>query len=308
MAENTFLTAKEMAQELVRSRIEPDATADLLSYLQEHKEEGIASFLGHFQGGDTAEPLQAAAANHLGDLEDVDSALDILGWTVGFMRYYRGEGNRPQPSQRPSEPRRSRPPRRRPREQQRATVAIETLQEGQQLEGVVRRIMPYGVFVGVGAERDGLVHVSELQNSFTGDPADVVSVDETVQVWVKSIDLEKMRISLTMKGAEAALAPEPERPQPQQRQFQQPTLQQQQRQERRSAPRRRSGPRERAPESARLYADEEPKEMSALGEALRLALAKKEAGSEDSPEDSRQKKSDKQSTELAEALRRTLYG
>ena len=300
MAENTFLTAKEMAQELVRSRVEPDATAKLLTYLREHKEEGIEGFLGYIEGGDVEESLQTACTNHLRDLGDTDAALDVLGWSVSFMLYYRGEGNRPHPNRRPSEPRRSRPARQRPRQQPKVTVAMESLQEGQHLEGTVRRIMPYGAFVSVGAERDGLVHVSELQNGFTGDPNEVVSVNDAVQVWVRSIDLEKQRISLTMKGAEAAVAKEPERQQRQQRQQGPP---------RRGNSRRRSAPRGRSPQSARLFADEKPKEMSALGEALRLALAKKEAGDTEQPgEGSRPKKADRQSTELAEALRRTLYG
>ena len=298
MADNVFLTAKEMAQDLVRARVEPDQVTALLDHLGEHKEEGIEGFLGYVEQDQVAQPLQETCAKYLGELQDdTDVALDLLGWSVGFMRYYRGEGNRPHPNRRPSEPRRQRSPRapRRPRgQQQEVTSPIASLKEGQELEGIVRRIMPYGVFVGVGAERDGLVHISELQQGYTGDPTQVVNENDTVTVWVKSVDLDRQRISLTMRGAEAAVAPEPEPQRPQQRQ---------------SAPRRRSaGPRRsNRSEPTRLYEDEAPKEMTTLGEALRLALEEKEAGQEEEPA-GREKKQDHQSSELAEALRRTLYG
>ena len=57
----------------------------------------------------------------------------------------------------------------------------------------------YGCFVDFGAKNDGLVHISELKNGFVENVTDVVSADQDVTVWVKSIDAEKGRISLTMK-------------------------------------------------------------------------------------------------------------
>lgn len=299
MADNTFLTAKEMAQDLVRARVEPDEVNSLLEQLKEQKEEGVAAFLAAVQGAEVAEPLQEACTKYLGELgDDTDAALDLMGWTIGFMRYYRGEGNRPHPNRRPSEPRRRRTTTRRPRAQQEVTNPIAGLKEGQELEGTVRRVMPYGAFVGVGAERDGLVHISELQQGYTGDPTQVVNEGDTVTVWVKNVDLDRQRISLTMKGPEAAIAPEPE------------PERERERPQRRSAPRRGrggGGPRRPRSEATRLYEDEAPKEMTALGEALRLAMEEKESG--DAEDDSaREKKQDRQSEELAEAHRRTLYG
>ena len=57
----------------------------------------------------------------------------------------------------------------------------------------------YGCFVDFGAKNDGLVHISELKNGFVENVTDVVAADQDVTVWIKSIDPEKGRISLTMK-------------------------------------------------------------------------------------------------------------
>ena len=61
-----------------------------------------------------------------------------------------------------------------------------------------KRVQDYGCFVDFGAKSDGLVHISELTNGFV-DVSNVVSENQEVTVWIKSIDTEKGRISLTMK-------------------------------------------------------------------------------------------------------------
>jgi elongation factor Ts len=60
-------------------------------------------------------------------------------------------------------------------------------------------VQEYGCFVDFGAKNDGLVHISELKNGFVENVTDVVAADQDVTVWIKSIDSEKGRISLTMK-------------------------------------------------------------------------------------------------------------
>ena len=62
-----------------------------------------------------------------------------------------------------------------------------------------KRVQDYGCFVDFGAKSDGLVHISELTNGFVENVSDVVSENQEVTVWIKSIDTEKGRISLTMK-------------------------------------------------------------------------------------------------------------
>ena len=73
------------------------------------------------------------------------------------------------------------------------------LQPDMVLEGVVTNITNFGAFVDVGVHQDGLVHISELSDKFVKNPADVVKVQQKVDVSVLSVDLERNRISLSMK-------------------------------------------------------------------------------------------------------------
>ncbi|WP_349651794.1 Tex family protein [Lactococcus lactis] len=72
------------------------------------------------------------------------------------------------------------------------------LQIGQQLEGVVRNVVDFGVFIDIGIKNDGLAHVSDLSKSFVKNPSDVVAVGQIVTVWVKSLDLQRGKINLTL--------------------------------------------------------------------------------------------------------------
>jgi len=76
------------------------------------------------------------------------------------------------------------------------------LNEGAVLEGRVCSITQFGVFVDIGAETDGLVHISELSNSHVDHPSDVVSRGERVRVRVLAVDKVRRRIGLTMKGVD----------------------------------------------------------------------------------------------------------
>jgi protein Tex len=76
---------------------------------------------------------------------------------------------------------------------------IEDLTPGMRLPGVVTNITVFGAFVDIGVHQDGLVHVSQLADRFVRNPADVVKVQQRVMVTVLEVDLERRRISLSMK-------------------------------------------------------------------------------------------------------------
>ncbi len=81
-------------------------------------------------------------------------------------------------------------------------IHMEDLKEGMVFDGVVRNVVDFGAFVDIGVHQDGLVHISQLSDSFVKHPSDVVKVGDKVKVKVTSVDLAKKRISLTMKGIE----------------------------------------------------------------------------------------------------------
>lgn len=76
--------------------------------------------------------------------------------------------------------------------------------EGDVLDGEVKRIEAYGVFVDIGLEREGLVHVSELAHDFVKAATDVVTVGETVKVKVLKIDSKKKQVNLSIKALQEA--------------------------------------------------------------------------------------------------------
>lgn len=77
---------------------------------------------------------------------------------------------------------------------------LDDLQEGMELPGIVTNITNFGCFVDIGIKENGLVHVSQLADCFVSNPADVVRIHQHVRVKVMSIDHERKRIQLTMKG------------------------------------------------------------------------------------------------------------
>ena len=81
-----------------------------------------------------------------------------------------------------------------------AVKTINDLSEGMVLPGIVTNITNFGCFVDVGIKENGLVHISELADRFVSNPAEVVSLNQHVQVKVLSVDKERKRIQLSMKG------------------------------------------------------------------------------------------------------------
>ncbi|MBR1531542.1 MAG: helix-hairpin-helix domain-containing protein, partial [Eubacterium sp.] len=78
-------------------------------------------------------------------------------------------------------------------------MGIEDLKAGMELKGTVRNVIDFGAFVDVGVHQDGLVHISQITNRYIKHPSDVLKVGDIVTVWVISADVDRKRISLTMK-------------------------------------------------------------------------------------------------------------
>lgn len=76
--------------------------------------------------------------------------------------------------------------------------SFEDLAPGMELTGTVRNVVDFGAFVDIGVKQDGLVHISKLADRYVKHPSDVVSVGDTVTVWISSIDKERSKIALTM--------------------------------------------------------------------------------------------------------------
>uniref|UniRef100_A0AB33J8Z8 Tex family protein n=1 Tax=Prevotella sp. GTC17260 TaxID=3236796 RepID=A0AB33J8Z8_9BACT len=76
---------------------------------------------------------------------------------------------------------------------------IKDLEVGMELPGIVTNITNFGAFVDIGVHQDGLVHISQLSNSFIKEPSEVVQLHQHIRVKIIEIDLQRRRISLTMR-------------------------------------------------------------------------------------------------------------
>jgi len=77
---------------------------------------------------------------------------------------------------------------------------VEDLKQGMTIPGIVTNITNFGVFVDIGVKQDGLVHISQLSNTYVSDPNEVVKLQQKVMVTVMEVDVARKRISLSMKG------------------------------------------------------------------------------------------------------------
>jgi len=84
---------------------------------------------------------------------------------------------------------------------------MEDLKQGMTVPGIVTNITAFGVFVDIGVKQDGLVHISQLSNTYVSDPNTVVKLQQKVMVTVLEVDIARKRISLSMKGSGPAQKP-----------------------------------------------------------------------------------------------------
>jgi uncharacterized protein len=84
---------------------------------------------------------------------------------------------------------------------------MEDLKQGMTVPGIVTNITNFGVFVDIGVKQDGLVHISQLSNTYVSDPNTVVKLQQKVMVTVLEVDVARKRISLSMKGQSGGQRP-----------------------------------------------------------------------------------------------------
>lgn len=75
---------------------------------------------------------------------------------------------------------------------------IKDLEPDQVLSGTVTKLVPYGAFVDIGVEREGLIHISEMSNGFVGKPSDVMEVGAEIEVRVVKVNQKRRRIELSL--------------------------------------------------------------------------------------------------------------
>ncbi len=88
--------------------------------------------------------------------------------------------------------------------------AIDDLKVGMKLPGIVTNITAFGAFVDIGVHQDGLVHLSQITNRFIKDPNEVLKVHQKVEVRITEVDVNRKRISLSMKDEEKSNSAKPQ--------------------------------------------------------------------------------------------------
>jgi uncharacterized protein len=89
---------------------------------------------------------------------------------------------------------------------------IKDLRVGMRLPGIVTNVTNFGAFVDIGVHQDGLVHISQLSDTFIDDPNKVVKVQQQVTVTVTEVDAQRKRIALSMKGNVVTSSPSVSKP------------------------------------------------------------------------------------------------
>ncbi|MBO4601385.1 MAG: RNA-binding transcriptional accessory protein [Bacilli bacterium] len=77
-------------------------------------------------------------------------------------------------------------------------LSIDDLEEGMELEGTVRNVLPFGAFIDIGLHDDALLHISKMSKEFVSHPNEILKVGDIIQVYVSDIDKEKQRVGLSL--------------------------------------------------------------------------------------------------------------
>ena len=85
-------------------------------------------------------------------------------------------------------------------------LEIEDLKRGMELQGTVRNVVDFGVFIDIGLHDDGLAHISKLTKQYIKHPMEVVNVGDIVTCWVDDINLDRHKVSLTLIDPEKNLS------------------------------------------------------------------------------------------------------
>jgi uncharacterized protein len=80
--------------------------------------------------------------------------------------------------------------------------SLEDIKEGMVVPGIVTNVTKFGAFVDIGVKQDGLVHISNLTNKYVSDPSTVIKLHQQVMVKVLSVEIDRKRIQLAMKGVD----------------------------------------------------------------------------------------------------------
>ncbi|RMH71668.1 MAG: S1 RNA-binding domain-containing protein [Gemmatimonadetes bacterium] len=202
----TWQKAHQMAEELARHHVSPQAALQVAHFAETHPDvELVLRFLQAM-----SEPEQPLAENGR-DFQQMfevystgltafahrpdDDLISILYWVAYLSSYYRSGsaeifykqmgqlGSMVMPSGNPIQP-----------------THLRNIVPGMVLEGTVKNICSYGVFVDVGVKRDGLIHISELSPDYVHDPAEVVCIGERVTVKVLAVDPKRQKLSLSIRA------------------------------------------------------------------------------------------------------------
>jgi len=179
-----FLRIREGKEVLDRTSVHPESyqkTKELLSLLDLNEKD-----IAEGKGKDIAKMISALP----GGMKAIEEKLEIGSFTLKDIVEALAKPGRDPREDVPAPILRS------------DVLELSDLKEGMILEGTVRNVLDFGAFVDIGVHQDGLVHISALSKKFVKHPLDVVKLGDIVKVKILSVDMERKKISLSMKDVE----------------------------------------------------------------------------------------------------------